>query len=107
MIFYGHDDGVLARQLLLLAPGRYRVTMVASGVAADDRALNWSIRCDTSQRPFSAAPVDVAVSRGWSFTVPAACEAQWLELSGVSSDMSQQSEVLIRKFALAREAAGE
>ena len=107
VIFYGHDDGVLARQLLLLAPGRYRATMVASGVAADDRALNWSIRCDTSQRPFSAAPVDVAASRGWSFTVPVACEAQWLELSGVSSDMSQESEVLIRKFALAREAAGE
>ena len=107
VIFYGHDDGVLARQLLLLAPGRYRVTMVASGVAADDRALNWSIRCDTSQRPFSAAPVDVAASRGWSFTVPATCEAQWLELSGVSSDMPRQSEVSIRKFALAREAAGE
>ena len=107
VIFYGHDDGVLARQLLLLAPGRYRVTMAASGVAADDRALNWSIRCDTSQRPFSAAPVDVAASRGWTFTVPAACEAQWLELSGVSSDMPQQSEVSIRKFALAREAAGE
>ena len=107
VIFYGHDDGVLARQLLLLAPVRYRVTMVASGAAADDRALNWSIRCDASQTPFSAAPVDVAASRGWSFTVPAACEAQLLELSGVSSDMPQQSEVSIRKFALAREAAGE
>lgn len=107
VIFYGHDDGLLARQMLLLAPGRYRVTMTASGSAADNRALTWSIRCDTSQKPFAAAPVDVAASRGWSFIVPASCEAQWLELSGVSSDMPQQSEVTIRKFALARESSGE
>jgi hypothetical protein len=106
VIFYGHDDGVLARQMLLLAPGKYRMTMAASGSPAHERELTWSIRCDLSQAPLSAAPVDVAASRGWSFTVPASCPAQWLELSGVTSEVANQAEVTISRLSLVREPTG-
>jgi hypothetical protein len=100
VIFYGREDGWLARQLLVLAPGAYRMTMAASGNLGDARALAWSIRCDKSQTPFAAVPLDVAAARAWIFTVPAGCPAQWLELTGVSSDVAHQSEVTIGKLSL-------
>lgn len=103
VIFYGREDGWLARELLLLRPGIYRMTMSASGNAADARALTWSVRCDRSQTPFAAVPLDVASARSWTFTVPAGCPAQWLELSGVSSDVARQSEVSIGRLSLVME----
>ena len=98
VIFYGNDDGVLVRQLLVLPAGAYRISMTAAG--NDLRTLNWSIRCDRSQAPISAARLDLAVSRRWGFRVPAGCPAQWIELSGVSSDVARQSEVTIRNLRL-------
>lgn len=102
-IFYGREDGVLAKQLLLLAPGNYRMSIAVGGNPSQARALTWSIRCDRTQAPFAAIPLDVASAKGWNFTVPANCPAQWLELTGVSSDLAQQSEVTVGKLSLVRE----
>ena len=106
LIFYGQQDGLLARQLLLLPPGPYRMTMAASGSLARGRALTWSIRCDRGQSPFSAASLDVVATRPWTFTVPTGCAAQWLELSGVSSDVPQQSDFTISGLKLVPEKGG-
>ena len=76
--------------------------MTVAGTAADAHALTWSIRCDGSQAPIAAIKLDVAASRTWNFAVPAGCAAQWLELSGVSSDLSHQSEVTIHNLRLVR-----
>lgn len=103
VIFYGHDDGLLARELLVLPAGQYRVSMSASGNPGDSHALNWSVRCDGSQAPLAAMPLDVAATRSWTFVVPPGCAAQWLELSGVSSDVSHQSEASIRSVGLVAE----
>jgi hypothetical protein len=100
VIFYGQEDGLLARQLLLLAPGRYRLAMTVTGGREQQHALNWSIRCDRSQTPFAALPLDVVATRSWEFQVPAGCRAQWLELSGVSADMARQSDLTIARFSL-------
>lgn len=100
IIFYGREDGVLARQLLLLAPGQYRMSMAVGG---QGRSLTWSLRCDRTQAPFTAIPLDVAGAKPWSFTVPPDCPAQWLELTGVSSDVGQQSEVAVSHLQLAGE----
>lgn len=107
VVFYGRDDGLLARQLLLLRPGLYRLTMSEAGNASHARALTWSLRCDRTQTPFAAIPVDVAAARPWSFTVPAGCPAQWLELTGVSPEMPQQTEVTIANLKLVPERSGE
>ena len=104
-LFYGQEDGVLASQLVLLPPGSYRVTMDLLGDAAHARPLSWSLRCDKSREPFATITLDAAAARGWSFQIPANCPAQWLELSGSSSDMPQQSDVAIRAFQI-RRAAG-
>ena len=101
-IFYGQEDGVLARQLLVLPPGPYRLTLQLSG---DPRPLRWSIRCDKGSEVARVA-LDVAAARGWSFQVPPGCPAQWLELAGASSDMPQRSEVTISRLRLIREGDG-
>ena len=44
--------------------------------------------------------VEDAVSRGWTFEIPANCPAQWLELSGRSGDIAQPSEATITALAL-------
>jgi hypothetical protein len=103
VIFYGREDGLLAKQLMVLAPGRYRVSMAAAGELGNARALTWSVRCDRTPTPIAAVPVDVAGSQSWSFTVPAGCPAQWFELAGVSSDVARESEVTISNLRLAPE----
>jgi hypothetical protein len=103
VIFYGREDGLLARQLLLLPPGAYRMSMTVAGGSQGAHPLTWSVRCDGAQAPVAAIPLDVAGARPWSFAVPAGCPAQWLELSGVSADVERQSEVTIRNLKLMRE----
>jgi hypothetical protein len=101
VIYYGQEDGVLAAQLLLLAPGHYRMTMGISGDRAQARPLSWSLTCEKSQTPFATTALDGAAARGWAFDVPAAaCPAQRLELRGMSSDIAQQSEVTISALGL-------
>lgn len=100
VIYYGGQDGFLARQLLVLPPGQYQLSMTVGGNLAQGRPLTWSIRCDKAQAPFSATPVDVISAHPWNFTVPAGCNAQWLELSGVSSDIAHQSEITIANVKL-------
>ena len=97
-IFYGNEDGVLARELVLLNPGAYRLQMQVVGAPVHAEALRWSVRCDGVQDPIASIGVDQAAMHGWTFQVPANCPAQWLELSGRSGDIAQQSDVTITGF---------
>jgi hypothetical protein len=105
LLFYGQQDGVLARQLLLMPPGTYRLTMQLLGDRARAHALSWNVRCDKASQPAATTTLDSA-ARGWIFRVPAGCPAQWLEISGSSSDMPQQSDVTIAGLNIVREAPG-
>lgn len=101
-IFYGQQDGVLASQLLLLRPGTYRLRTNPARDAVHPELLGWSLRCDKASAPVAAASLDGA-ARGWTFTIPANCPAQWLELSGRSGDVAQQADVTISGLSLTRE----
>jgi hypothetical protein len=103
VIFYGQEDGVLASQLLVLPAGNYQITMSVSGDPGRTKALKWSIRCDNADKPLAEIGLGQAAARPWTFTVPAQCAGQWLELSGVSSDIAQQSDVTISNLRLAAE----
>lgn len=100
VIFYGNVDGVLASQLLLLQPGNYRVRMQLIDSTVHPELLSWSLRCDKTSEPFATATVHEVASKSWSFVVGAHCPAQWLELSGRSGDIAEQSEVVIGTFRL-------
>lgn len=104
VLFYGQDNGVLASQLLMLPPGRYRLAMRVAGEAAQARALRWKISCAGS----NASLLELSVAdakRGSTFEVPAGCGAQNLELAGEAPDLPQQVDVTISGLTLVREAA--
>jgi hypothetical protein len=95
VIFYGQEDGVLARQLLVLTPGTYRLSMRLLSDASQAKALNWAVTCVGARTPLSSAPLDVAASQGVTLQVPPDCRAQWIELSGVAADMPRQADITI------------
>lgn len=101
-LFYGNVDGVLAKQLVVLTPGTYRLAMNIVGSPAHAETLSWDVRCDRSAEPLANAAVADIAKAGWTFTVPANCPAQWLELSGRSADVAQQADVTIGGLTLTR-----
>ena len=71
VIYYGQEDGVLASQLLLLKPGRYRLTMRAGGDPQRSRSLVWTVTCAGSAAPVARLPLDPGEARrGWTIEVP-------------------------------------
>jgi hypothetical protein len=106
VIFYGQEDGILASQLLLLPAGDYRLSMRLLGDPARARILNWSIWCDKAAAPVASVSLDGAAAHAWRFAVPAGCPAQWLKLSGSSSDIAQQVDLTIAGLKLERTGPG-
>ena len=107
VIFYGQEDGVLATQLLTLAPGRYRLAMRVAGNAAQARPLTWTMTCARAKEPLLAFSLADAkrVAQGLSFEVPDGCGAQSFELAGKAPDLPQQIDVTMFDLRLSREAA--
>ena len=105
MLYYGQQDGILATQLLLLPPGSYRLSMELLGDKGRAKILNWSIWCDKAAAPISSVALDKAAG-GWRFAVPAGCDAQWLKLSGSSSDLAQQLDMTIADLKLEKAGRG-
>ena len=106
VIFYGSQSGTLARQLLVLNPGTYRLAMHVGGVIPDPQALMWSVQCDKGKTPIALFPVARPGAYRWTFTVPAGCPAQWLQLDGRAQDMNARTEVTIGNVSLQRGGAG-
>jgi hypothetical protein len=102
-IFYGQEDGPLARQLLVLVPGTYRISMRLLSDQSEAKALSWAVTCIRAGTPLASAPLDAAASHGLMLQVPPRCPAQWIELSGVAADMPRQSDVTIADLRLVRE----
>lgn len=102
VIFYGSEDGSLASELVLLPMGAYRLQMQLTGASVHPEALRWSIRCNKSGEPIASSSIDETARKGWTFQVPASCPAQWIELSGRSGDVAQQSEATITGLNLSR-----
>lgn len=101
VLFYGQQDGILASQLVLLDPGTYRLSLQLIGDAAGSKPLNWSIWCDKAISPIASVTLGAA-ARGWQFSVPNSCPAQWLKLSGWSGDSARQVDVTIAALKLER-----
>jgi len=107
-IFYGQEDGVLARQLLLLKPGRYRLSMRISGEPSRASALSWTLTCaDSKSQLVSLVLSDPKkAASGVAFDVPANCAAQAFELAASAPEVAQQADVTISDLRLVREPSG-
>ena len=99
-IYYGQDDGVLARQLVVLPAGRYRLSMRVLPGASQPQALTWAVTCVGAQAPLARSTLNVAATNGLLVEVPANCPAQYVDLAGTSSDLPQQSDVTITGLRL-------
>jgi hypothetical protein len=106
IIYYGNEDGVLASQLLVLPPGRYRLGTDAPGLPAAAASLRWTLYCARGNGAIASAPLDKAASGGMRFVVPASCPAQRLELAGTAAELTQSSDLVIRSLALSRDQSG-
>ena len=90
--FFGRRSGVLARQLVMLRPGRYWFGVRAEGSAnGQGSRIAWQVVCREGGAPLLNLPiVDLTVAprdlRG-EFTVPASpCGSQWLQLVGIAAE---------------------
>lgn len=103
VIYYGQEDGALASQLLILPPGKYRLTMRTNVDPTAAQSLQWRLVCAESSAEIAAAPFTAIAKQGLAITVGGTCEAHQLQLFGTSSDMPRQVEVTIGQINLARE----
>jgi hypothetical protein len=101
--YYGRDDLVLAKQLLLLKPGRYLLSMRVNR-QTDSRSVTWKLTC----RPSNGVLLDRDLgNRGGeetpsvAFDVPRDCPAQLLELLGAAPEFPATSDLTISDLSLA------
>lgn len=102
VLYYGRSNAILATQLLVLKPGRYRLLAVTT--ASDGEAgISWTARCADSPQPLVTLRLRPGTTAG-EFSVPPNCQAQWLELQGMAGDLPRVSELTIRGLRLVRRA---
>lgn len=100
-----NNAGTVARQILMLSPGTYRL---AAEVRATDRppaVLSWSVVCAGSSKVTlaeqSVEPLGEGATRNARFSVPAGCLAQWLSFSIEARD-PQGGEAAIDRVTVAK-----
>lgn len=106
LIYYGRENAELASQLLLLEPGRYRLSLRASGDGAARSAMAWSLTCAAAKTAMATLPLSGATIGGrmlaTEFTVPAQdCDAQWLRLTGSAAEFADSEQVTISDLDIA------
>jgi hypothetical protein len=96
LLYFGRDDVALADQLLLLRPGRYRLSFRVQG---EPTGLGWGLTCHPGTRVQNAP-----LSQGhFDFEVPSSdCPAQRLELRGVAGDYSLTVDLVLSPVTLIR-----
>ena len=110
VVYFGRADTELARQLLLLAPGRYRLEFQAAtiGDSAGSRLI-WRIACADGNRQLVSIPLERLTTTPRRLRVefqvpPSACTAQWIKLVGESAEFPARREIRLERLTLARAA---
>lgn len=106
LTFDGTRRGGLLHQLLVLPPGRYRISAEYRAEAPlDPGALGWELRCGAAA-PFATPSVPVGPDAWRSFAfvieVPANCPAQHLDLAAYPADTVQPATAWVDNLAIAR-----
>lgn len=103
--YYGRQAGTLARQLILLRPGRYRLELLADGAATGQGSrIVLKIACRGRDEPLLAIRLEqiaaAAKRLGGDFTVPAGCDAQWLSFDGEAVEFPTNQRARITGLSL-------
>lgn len=105
---YGRRSGVLAGQLLMLAPGKYRLASVVSSV--DGRVpdgFSWRVVCMQKSRALIDLRLSAFAADGTApdadFVIPeTGCSAQYLRLTGGAGEQSRSQSARIENVTLER-----
>lgn len=100
LIYYGEDDGVLARQLVILDPGAYRLLAAVSGAEMSGSTIEWNVRCANPSTVKD--PAIGPLGKVLAFTVAADCRATWIEMLGHSDDAGRRVEIDVRAATLTK-----
>ena len=103
--YFGRERADLARQTVLLAPGRYRLQASVSGDGRTERsALVWRLACleDSSELlNLPLGPVTTSASQvAADFAVPEGCSGQTLSLSGVPLEFTKSETLWVHQVQI-------
>ncbi|HEY0412867.1 MAG TPA: hypothetical protein VGD66_06990 [Allosphingosinicella sp.] len=103
--YYGRAPVTLARQIMMLAPGAYRLAFHAEGDAKGDGSrLTWNVTCLGAAGRLLQLPLTGIASGprtlAAGFTVPPGCAAQWLSLDGSAGDVATEQAVTLSSLQL-------
>jgi len=102
VIYYGRADAVLAEQVLLLPPGRYKLSMDISNPPGEGGEIAWTLTCLPHDEAILRLPVQGKGPLAGSFVVPPGCPAQRLRLNGSTGDFPQSQDFAVGRLGLAR-----
>jgi len=90
---YGDSAGEIARQLMVLSPGTYRISGRAGGVSTDAARPTIAVICakDAVVAANIALPAGNRSGFEGTFKIPANCPAQWMFVS-IAGSLDRQSE---------------
>lgn len=115
LIYYGRDEIVVTRQLLVLAPGRYTLAMRLGGgpvktaprpdadAGADaDEGLAWQVTCAEGGAVLGTLPLRAGMAgrAALGFAVPGSCRAQWLTLRGTAGQFGEPVALTVSALTL-------
>jgi len=98
VLYYGQDNGTLARQLLVLKPGRYRLRMRTVGDTGSPPVLSWTVTCADTSAVLLNAPLAPRINA--SFVVPSDCGGQQLELRGTAPELPHTFDITVSELSL-------
>lgn len=101
VLYFGRENAVLASQLVMLAPGTYRLDLTVSGAGDSLQSLNVSLNCLPAGSVLARLPLKPGRLSA-RFRVAGDCPAQRLELAGVAPDTPSEVEARISGLTLAR-----
>jgi len=105
--YYGREPSELARQLLVLPPGQYRLSVALTGKGSRRRsALAWRVNCMQGGSELMNLPLrDVSFGTrqlASDLIVPPGCKGQWLVLVGQPPEFSRSEAVTFRGIDVRR-----
>ena len=113
LVYYGREDSLLIQQLMVLAPGRYRLAMRIGDIPPrahgndDGVRLGWQLTCADGGPTLASLPLAGRAPGliALNFAVPSGCPAQWIALHGTAGSFGEPVALTITAFSLTREGA--
>lgn len=106
--YYGRENADLAKQLLVLDPGSYQLSMRVAGKSNDNTSgISWSVVCHDNERELGVLKVrELSFTEkplSLSFVVPSSgCRAQSLILAGLSKEFPATESLTISALQLTK-----